>query len=295
MKRRHRRPRAAGRPLAIAIACFAVGLAVGWLWHALSRPPAPPPLEALAPPVTPAARGEVKRPRARANPPVRSERSRPRIALVIDDLGRSVADVETLLALDLSLTYSVLPFEPETAAVVKLVRARRAELLCHLPMASAVMGEPLQPGALRPEMSDAELGRATAAALDQVWGAVGVNNHQGSLLTADRRAMAVVMAVLRQRGLYFLDSRTTAQSVAFAAARAAGIPAAERQVFLDDDPAPEAIRAALDRLVELAHERGTAIGIGHPRPSTIAALREAPPVLRAAGVELVPLGALLRE
>ena len=215
-----------------------------------------------------------------------------RVALVIDDLGRSVGQVDALEALGVPLTYAVLPFESKTPAVAEELRRRGAEVLLHLPMQAQSGADP-GPGALTLGMSDDELAAATEAALAAVPGAVGVNNHMGSVLTADERSMRAVLGVLARRGLFFVDSRTSAASVAFRVARALDLPAAERQVFLDPDPRPQAIRFQFARLLNLARERGSAIAIGHPHPATLDVLREEIPAARARGYELVPVSYLL--
>lgn len=215
-----------------------------------------------------------------------------RVALVIDDLGRSVGDLQPLEELDVPVTYAVLPFAEETLQVVAELHRRRAEILLHLPM-EPENGEDPGPGALRQGMTDEELREKTLAALQAVPGAVGVNNHMGSLLSAEEGPMTTVLGVLAEKGLFFLDSRTSARSVAFQVARRLGIPAAERQVFLDGDPAPEAIRGQFERLLGLARAHGAAIAIGHPHPDTLAVLREEVPKARALGYEFVPVSYLL--
>ena len=215
-----------------------------------------------------------------------------RVALVVDDLGRSVGDLRPLEELGVPITYAVLPFAEETPQVVAALRQRRAEILLHLPM-EPKNGEDPGPGALLQGMSDDELREKTLAALQAVPGAVGVNNHMGSRLSAEEGPMTAVLGVLAARGLFFLDSRTSAQSVGFQVARRLGIPAAERQVFLDGDPSPEAIRGQFERLLALARARGAAIAIGHPHPDTLAVLADEVPRARALGYELVPVSYLL--
>ena len=215
-----------------------------------------------------------------------------RVALVVDDLGRSVGDLQPLAELGVPITYAVLPFAEETPQVVAALHQRRAEILLHLPM-EPKNGEDPGPGALRQGMTDEELREKTLAALQAVPGAVGVNNHMGSLLSAAEGPMTAVLGVLAARGLFFLDSRTSAQSVGFQVARRLGIPAAERQVFLDGDPSPEAIRGQFERLLGLARARGAAIAIGHPHPDTLAVLAEEVPRARDLGYEFVPVSYLL--
>jgi polysaccharide deacetylase 2 family uncharacterized protein YibQ len=215
-----------------------------------------------------------------------------RIALVIDDLGHDVADLGPLEALKVPVTYSVLPFEEQTPQVVAELRRRGAEILLHLPM-EPMHGQNPGPGALLQGMSDGELKQRTEAALKAVPGVAGVNNHMGSLLSSEEGPMRSVLEVLAERGLFFLDSRTSAQSVGYKVAVGMGIPAAERQVFLDGETTPEAIHEQFQRLLVLARAKGAAIAIGHPHPETLAALAREVPKARAAGFEFVPVSYLL--
>jgi polysaccharide deacetylase 2 family uncharacterized protein YibQ len=216
------------------------------------------------------------------------------VALVIDDLGASLDPLADLERLGVPISYSVLPFEEETAAVVAELAADGKEILCHLPMEARNGADP-GPGALRLGMPEAELARTTEAALAAVPGAAGVNNHMGSGLSADPESMRSILAVLAGRGLFFLDSRTSAESAGYRVARALGVPAAERQVFLDDDPAPAAIAAQFARLLDLARTRGAAIAIGHPNPTTLDTLARHVPRARRAGYRFVPVSYLLDQ
>ncbi|HEX2224749.1 MAG TPA: divergent polysaccharide deacetylase family protein [Thermoanaerobaculia bacterium] len=218
-----------------------------------------------------------------------------RIALVIDDLGRSVEDIRILERLGVPITYAVLPYEEETPAVAAELRQRNREILLHLPMEPRNRAENPGPGALLLGMPRDQLRELTAEALQAVPGAVGVNNHMGSGLTEDEGSMEAILSVLVKRKLFFLDSRTSAQSVGYRTAMGLGLPAAERQVFLDPDPRPEAIRTQFQRLLDLARQRGAAIAIGHPLPATLAALAEEVPRARAAGFEFVPVSYLLDQ
>jgi uncharacterized protein len=215
-----------------------------------------------------------------------------RVALVIDDLGRSLEELDDLHRLGVPITYAVLPFESQTAEVVAALRRRHDEILCHLPMEPRRGGNP-GPGALREGMSPEQLRQSTLAAIAAVPGAVGVNNHMGSALSADPGSMATILGVLAERGLFFLDSRTSAQSVGFRVATSLGVPAAERQVFLDDDPSPAAVAAEFQHLLDLARTRGGAIAIGHPHSTTLATLAAEVPRAQALGYRFVQVSALL--
>lgn len=216
----------------------------------------------------------------------------PRIAIVIDDLGRGLGSIDALLALGEPLTYAVLPFESDTPRVVGRLREAGAEILLHLPMEARGKNDP-GPGALLLAMSRGELQAETRSALAAVPGATGVNNHMGSALAADARAMEAVLEVLKEDGLYFLDSRTAADTQGYAVARRLGLPAGERQVFLDNERDTAAIAAQLQALFELARSRGGAIAIAHPYAETLSALRSELPKAKAAGIEVVPASQLL--
>jgi polysaccharide deacetylase 2 family uncharacterized protein YibQ len=316
-KRPVRRSRPAGEslaPVAVTLALLvALAFGVGWFMgtspEQAESPAAPAVQEGQQPPVAsqPTARPKPSPVKPAAPPPapaatepagsVVSPLQTPsakaptaRIALVIDDLGRSVADVDRLEALGVPISYAVLPFEHSTSKVVARLRGR--EILVHLPMAP-VNGRDPGPGALVEGMSGSELAAATREALAQVPGAVGVNNHMGSGITADEGAMGSILAVIGDRGLFFLDSRTTAASVGYREAIARGIPSAERQVFLDPDISPDAIRAQFQRLLEIARSRGSAVAIGHPHTTTMEVLEREVPAAVAAGYEFVPVSYLL--
>ena len=216
-----------------------------------------------------------------------------RVALVIDDLGRSMDDLRAIEELNVPISYAVLPFEEQTPQVVAELHDRGAEILLHLPMEPAAAEKDPGPGALRLGMTPEQLRQNTLAALQAVPGAVGVNNHMGSGLSADEPSMNTILGVLSSRGLFFLDSRTSAQSVGYRVATRLGLPAAERQVFLDPDPSPEAIRTQFHRLLGLARTRGAAVAIGHPLPETLSVLEEEVPKAKALGYEFVPVSFLL--
>lgn len=241
-----------------------------------------------------AARPVVAEPRGaepeRQPPP--QGRGGPRIAIVIDDLGRSVDAVDALLELGEPITFAVLPFESETPQVASRLREAGAEMILHLPMEARGKNNP-GPGALLLAMSRAELQQGTRQALAAVPGAQGVNNHMGSALAADGEKMKAVLEVLKEEKLFFLDSRTAADTQGYTVARRLGLPAAERQMFLDNVRDTAAIITQLQELYNLARSRGGAIAIAHPYAETLSALRTELPRARAAGVEIVPLHQML--
>ena len=218
----------------------------------------------------------------------------PRIAIVIDDMGWELPIAQDLFALKQPLSFAVLPQAPYHAKVAEAAHQHQRELLLHLPMEPH--GYPkVNPGphALLSTMSPEQLVAALQAALQALPQVIGVNNHMGSSLTENPEAMRVVMQELKQRQLFFLDSRTSAASKAYQIAREVGIPTARRHVFLDNDVEPARIAAQLHRLAEMASQQGDAIGIGHPYPETLRALEETLPRLSQAGVQIVPISRLV--
>lgn len=228
------------------------------------------------------------------------DRARGHLAIVIDDVGRELHLFEQLLDLRFALSFSVLPGSVYAAGVqLRLVADRRRprEILLHLPMepedaARMEAGAEAEEAFLRREDPPDVLRAKLEAALERVPMAVGTNNHMGSRLTPDCTAMSAIMPVVRERGLFFLDSRTIATSCAQRAADEAGVPNLARQVFLDDDPAPEAIAAQLDRAATLARS-GPVVAIGHPSPAMVEVLRRRLPELHAEGIGVYPVSALL--
>lgn len=298
----------------VGVSCLIVGYLIGAAGRAprpesaASEPPARAAVRA-APAPEPEPESEpqavVERPGSRTEPtPPRLQSSAapaapepiPRgdgskIALVIDDLGRRVEDVDDLLELGVPLSFGVLPFETRTRAVQAELKRRGAEVLLHLPMQPRVEADP-GPGALTRGMSDAELEAATRWALAAVADASGVNNHMGSELSTDADRMRAILGVLAERDLFYLDSRTSPDSVGYRVAREVGLAAAERHVFLDAEIGPEAIHAQFRRLLEVARGRGSAVAIAHPHADTLAVLRVDVPRAVAAGYEFVPVSRL---
>jgi uncharacterized protein len=223
---------------------------------------------------------------ARARPPASRGTKKARLVIIIDDLGHDRASADALFAMPFALTVSVLPHLPFSAAVAEEAYRRGDQVLLHLPMESEADGAKPEQIELHAGMNSAQVGESLAGMLDTVPHTVGVNNHQGSRATSDSALMAELMLALHERGLFFIDSRTTAATVAYDAAKRAGVPAASRKVFLDDTPSRDAVLAQLDLAARDASRDGFAIAIGHPHPTTIAALAEGVPRLEARGIRL---------
>jgi polysaccharide deacetylase 2 family uncharacterized protein YibQ len=235
----------------------------------------------------------------RTRPPTSPFRANPRLAIILDDMGHDRAAAESLLALPFPLTISVLPHLPLSAEVAEEAYRRGDQILLHLPMepeaggggSEGVTQEEIE---LRVGMNPDQVNSTLDGMLETVPHASGVNNHQGSRATADLPLMQALMPALRGRNLFFIDSRTTAATVAFDAAERAGVPAASRKVFLDDTPTKEAVLAQLALAARDASRDGSAIAIGHPHPATIAALAQEVPELEARGLRFVFASDLVR-
>ncbi len=211
----------------------------------------------------------------------------PRLAVIIDDLGYELASSERLFALPFHMTAAVLPNHPFSAQVAERANQRGFQVILHLPMESAAGDEKAEASELRAGMTPQEISRTLDEMLAGVPHAAGVNNHQGSRATADAALMRSLVAALRSRHLFLVDSRTSSDSVAYNSARAAGLAAANRTIFLDDVAAPAAIAAQLALAERQARERGWALAIGHPYRATLDVLTESLPGIEARDVRLV--------
>jgi uncharacterized protein len=217
----------------------------------------------------------------------------PMIAIIMDDLGEQRAAGLRALALPGPVALAFLPGGAHTATQAADAHERGKEVLLHLPLEPGDAHK-RHPGAITQAIGRAGLAEAFGRALAAVPFARGVNNHQGSLLTQRAEPMEWLMAELSRRpGLYFVDSRTHTASIAYRVARARGVPAAERSVFLDAQRGADAVGRAFRSLLAKARRNGRALAIGHPYPETLALLEEELPRLAAHGVRLVPPSELI--
>lgn len=200
------------------------------------------------------------------------------VAVVLDDLGYDEQPLTVLARWEGPLAVAVIPGTPHAERAVSLANEKRWDLLVHLPMEPESGSSETESIGTRD--GDAVIRGRILAALARMPGAVGLNNHQGSKATADPRVMRAVLAVVKEKSLFFLDSRTTNASVAAGEAASMGVPFLARDVFLDDVAAetaakggvPEALDAAWKRALDIAAKNGQAIVIGHPRKETLASL-----------------------
>jgi polysaccharide deacetylase 2 family uncharacterized protein YibQ len=216
-------------------------------------------------------------------------------AIIIDDLGSDLGAARKLLELPCPLTFSVLPHLRYSVEIADQAHRSGREVMLHLPMqpepgSSVATG----PGEIRIGTSSEEVASIIERDLDSVPYSAGVNNHMGSRATANPALMADVMKVLAERRLFFVDSRTTADSVALDLARRQGIPAFYRSVFLDDTETVDYSLGQLRELRRVVEAQGAALAIGHPYPTTLAALAQFFPEFERDGIQLVPASQLVR-
>jgi uncharacterized protein len=223
----------------------------------------------------------------------------PRISIVIDDLGFQPGLDQAIMAMDERLTVAIIPEAPAARKLARQAGRQRRDVLIHLPLAGFYHDD-CQPvlTCIGMDWSVEQMQELLLAALGEVEGAIGLNNHQGSRFTSDSVAVGRLVTGIsqiseqRRQPLLVLDSRTAPGSLLEQKARKAGLPAGRRHVFLDHSNEPEDIERAWQHLLDLAREHGSAIAIGHPRSNTIRFLEEMLPALVGEGVELVPVSDL---
>ncbi len=221
---------------------------------------------------------------------------RPRIAIVVDDLGSNKRVAEELLQLDAHLTFSIFPSQSSSRRIAHRAHAQGREVILHLPMEPR--GYPLKDpgkGALFVSMGERELLYQLRKDLDAVPFIKGVNNHMGSRFMEYDDKVRLVLKELKQRELFFLDSRTTSKSQGYRIARELAMRTDTRDLFLDNDSNVGYTKLQLKKLIRIARDNGTAIGICHPYPSTITALKEMIPQIKAEGMQIVPLSQALDQ
>lgn len=214
-------------------------------------------------------------------PPPKKFIGQPQVAIILDDVGLGhMTTFEQALGIPYPLTFAIIPFRRYTRECASMARGHGFEMIVHMPMEP--YGYPREdpgPGAILESDSPEQIIRKVEAALDSVAYARGMNNHMGSKVTALPFAMRVILSTLKRQGLYFVDSRTTPDTVAESEAGELGVPCLPRNVFLDNERDPEAIRKQLQETVRFASQHGFAIAIGHNYPETIAVLAEEMPRL----------------
>jgi polysaccharide deacetylase 2 family uncharacterized protein YibQ len=218
----------------------------------------------------------------------------PVISIIIDDLGYQYKAGLRALRLNGNITYAFLPQAPFTRQLAERAHRQQKEIMLHLPMESENENR-LGPGALTQCMSETEFKNRVRTSLAAVPHIRGFNNHMGSHLTKSPRLMSWLMqAMMFRDDLYFVDSRTTLETVAQQEAERRQIAATRRDIFLDYERDASIVAVQLAELVRHAQRHGTALAIGHPYSETLSTLEAWLPSLQQQGIKLVPVSKLIQ-
>ena len=221
---------------------------------------------------------------------------RGQVALIMDDMGNSLETLDELIGLGRHVTVSVLPYSSHAADTARIAHENGLEVLLHLPLESLNNHDIMAntEGMILAGMTEPDIVRSFESSYARVPFAAGTNNHMGSRFTAERDLIRTILRPLKEKGLFFVDSRTTSKTVALDEARKMGIPSTERDVFLDADEDRGMIRGRLIELFQKARKKGHAVGICHPFPETLAVLKSSFRLVDSYGLEAVPVSRLIR-
>ena len=228
----------------------------------------------------------VKEPVSKTVPASKPKKLAGMIVLVIDDFGYRNDNIsDGFLELGVSITCAIIPGHEQTSKFAQKASAAGQEVIIHMPMESSIPTSGKEDYSIKAGMTSEEIEWRMREVLKEIPEAVGMNNHQGSKVTTNGKVMSVIGTVLKKNKKYFIDSRTTPETVGEQTMRSLGVPTARRQVFLDNDSDVEKISAQLDKLVKVARKQGSALGIGHARPNTLEVLKNEIPKLLAEGFQ----------
>ena len=222
------------------------------------------------------------------SPPLHS-----RIALIIDDIGYSRSRAGQFLELNIPITYSILPRLANSSKLACEIHEQGHEIMLHQPMEPYNSEIDPGPGALFVGDTANRIIKTMEKNISDIPFAIGVNNHMGSRFTSSPWKMNQALGVIKKRALFFVDSLTSSRSTAYQRAKALRVPAAFRNIFLDNHPNESSIIYQLHRLKKHAQVYGTAIGIGHPYQETIRAITHYLPHLETSDISLVPISDLV--
>ena len=215
----------------------------------------------------------------------------PTIAIIIDDMGNQYQNGLDLVRLPYPLTLAFLPGRPHTNKLLTLAKQHQKEIMLHSPMENS-LGLKLGLGGLRESMSEQEIKSTLANSFKAIPNMIGINNHMGSKLTTKPIIMKWVMEQVKQHPFYFVDSRTSADSVAAQTAEAFHIPNLSRDIFLDHHQTRKFVQKQFLKLIKIAKEKGSAIAIAHPHKVTVDYLSWALPKLDEKGIRLATVSAI---
>ncbi len=225
------------------------------------------------------------------------EKEKPKVVIIVDDLGLNKEPIYRLLEIPALLSFAVLPNLPYTQYAARTAYKKGREVILHLPMepaeSSGYTAAEIGEGALLVGLPKNEILARLEASLISVPYIKGVNNHMGSKFTENTELMKLVLERIKSKGLFFVDSRTSPNTIGFQLAKGLGVKAAQRDVFLDEcSQGANYVRSQIERLIKVSKERGYAIGICHPYPDTVKVLSEMIPEIKRE-VEIVPVSGVV--
>jgi polysaccharide deacetylase 2 family uncharacterized protein YibQ len=218
----------------------------------------------------------------------------PKVAFIIDDLGYETEVARKMMELEFPVTLSILPFLQYSNFIAEEGRKNNQEIILHLPMEPSNSSANPGPGAIRSYMSEEEIRQSVRDCILNFPYTIGANNHMGSRITENRELMEIVLEEIKGYNLFFIDSMTTKDSIAYEVAKEMGIKSAVRSVFLDNENDMEYIKGQMLKVQEIALKEGEAIAIGHSRINTFYVLKRMVPEFIKAGIEIVPVSELVR-
>jgi len=218
----------------------------------------------------------------------------PKVAFIIDDLGYETEVAKKLIELEFPITLSILPFLQYSKFIAEEGKKNNQEIMLHLPMEPSNSSANPGPGAIKSYMSEEEIRHSVIDSIVNFPYIIGVNNHMGSKITENRKIMEIVLEEIKGHNLFFIDSMTSKDSIAYKVAQEMGIKTAVRSVFLDNENDMEYIKGQMLEIQETALRKGEAIAIGHSRINTFYVLKRMMPELIKAGIEIVPVSELVK-
>jgi len=218
----------------------------------------------------------------------------PKVAIVIDDFGYNMNNLDRLFAVKRAVTFSVLPNLPYSKRIAEQASSKGYEVILHLPLESRDAAAPAEVGTIKTGMNEKEIVALLDKDIASVPGLKGVSNHQGSKATEDKRAMSVILSDLKRRGLYFLDSLVTNKSICREVAVKEKVPYAKRDIFLDNENSPEYIEKQMLSMRKTAFKYGSVIAICHDRKNSITVLNKMMPELSEEGIQFVNLSEMVK-
>ncbi|HDK26660.1 MAG TPA: divergent polysaccharide deacetylase family protein [Candidatus Atribacteria bacterium] len=218
----------------------------------------------------------------------------PKISFIIDDLGYEKEIAQKIIELDFPVTLSILPFLQNSKYIAEEGNKNNQEIMLHLPMEPNNSNIDPGPGAIKSYMSEEEIRQTVRSSIFDFPYVIGVNNHMGSKITENREIMKIILEEIRRYNLFFIDSMTSKNSIAYKLAQEMGVKTAVRSVFLDNKNDMEYIKKQISEAREIALKDGEAIAIGHSRINTFYVLKRMVPELIKTGIEIVPASQLVK-